>query len=116
MTTSPSDEFLADLEQVLKDQGVEPDKARAAAVAIGVQWGGQSVYIRLRGLYLARAIAAAFDGSNAGELATRFRVSQAAGQGARRGQARGPPAGPGQAAGNLTDNGGTARHKHKGRL
>lgn len=77
MTTSPSDEFLADLEQVLKDQGVEPDKARAAAVAIGVQWAGQSVYIRLRGLYLARAIAAAFDGSNAGELATRFRVSRA---------------------------------------
>ena len=61
MTTSPSDEFLADLEQVLKDQGVEPDKARAAAVAIGVQWGGQSVYIRLRGLYLARAIAARAD-------------------------------------------------------
>ncbi len=74
---SPSDEFLADLELVLREQGVEPDKARAAAVSVGVRWGGQSVYIRLRGRYLARAIDAAFNGNNAGELATRFRVSRA---------------------------------------
>lgn len=72
-----SDEFLADLERELTAQGVAPDKARAAAVSVGMRWGGQSVYIRLRGLYLARAVAAAFDGSNANELATRFRVSRA---------------------------------------
>lgn len=77
MGISPSDEFLADLERLLLDQGVAPDQARAAAVAVGVEWGGQSVYIRLRGPYLARAVAAAYDGANVGELATRFRISRA---------------------------------------
>ena len=46
-------------------------------MAVGVEWGGQSVYIRLRGPYLARAVAAAYDGANVGELATRFRISRA---------------------------------------
>lgn len=77
MKTSPSDEFLADLEQKLVDAGIPAEAAKAAAVAVGVQWGGQSVYIRLRGPYLASAVAAAFNGSNANELATRFRVSRA---------------------------------------
>lgn len=76
MRISESDEFLADLEKELINQGVEPAKARSAATAIGLRWGGQSVYIRLRGHYLTIAVANAFDGTNANALATRFRVSR----------------------------------------
>lgn len=77
MRTSPSDEFLADLEQLLVESGIPADAAQSAAVAVGVRWGGQSVYIRLRGPYLACAVASAFTGNNANELSTRFRISRA---------------------------------------
>ena len=69
--------FFDSLESTLKRYDVGPQKTLSILAEVWRDWGGQQVYISLRGDILRRAVMANFDGTNAGEVASRFRLSRA---------------------------------------
>ena len=67
--------FFDSLEAVLERHGIDPQKRLSILEGVWMEWSGQQIYISLRGNILRRAIMASFDGTNAEELAHRFRIS-----------------------------------------
>ena len=75
--SSDGQQFLESVEAAMRSRGIATEVARAVLIDVSLEWGGQQVYILLRSPYIAHAVMADFTGSNAGELATKYRISRA---------------------------------------
>ena len=75
--SSDGQQFLESVEAAMRSRGIATEVARAVLIDVSLEWGGQQVYILLRSPYIAHAVMADFNGSNAGELATKDRISRA---------------------------------------
>ncbi len=75
--SSDGQKFLECIEIAMRSRGIAAEVAWAVLIDALLEWGGQQVYIPLRSPYIAHAVMADFNGSNAGELATKYRISRA---------------------------------------
>ncbi|MDD4701344.1 MAG: Mor transcription activator family protein [Desulfovibrio sp.] len=75
--SSDGQKFLECIENAMRSRGITAEVALTVLIDALLEWGGQQVYIPLRSPYIAQAVVSDFDGSNAGKLATQYRISRA---------------------------------------